>query len=68
MHQPRTKHQDDLANDKGMERAGILGFQVHVVQAWGGVAIGIGHQLHQQHAVLEVVGLRYPHTRTGQAE
>ncbi|MCY1554427.1 hypothetical protein D9M68_909990 [compost metagenome] len=68
MHHSGAQHQHDLANDEGVERAGILRFEVNVVQARGRITIGIGDQLHQEHAVLEVVRLGHPHTGRGQAE
>ena len=68
VHQPGTQHQHDLANDEGMVRPGFLGFEVYVVQARGRVTVGIGHQLHQQHAVLKIVGPGNPHASAGQAE
>ncbi len=38
-----------------------------VVQPWRGVAIGVRHQFHQQHAVVKVVRCRHPHTGRSQA-
>jgi hypothetical protein len=47
--------------------AGLLGREGHIVQAGGGVAMRVGHQLHQQHAFVEVEGFGHPHTGIGQA-
>ncbi len=46
------------------ECRGLVEF--HVVQARRGVARGIGHQFHQQHALEALEGLRHPHTRGGE--
>ena len=46
--------------------ARLLGREGHVVQARGRVALRVGHQLHQQHAILKVIGLRHAHARSGQ--
>jgi hypothetical protein len=47
-------------------RARRLGRERHVVHARRRVALGIGHQFHQQHAVMEVVGRGHAHAGRGQ--
>ena len=49
-----------------MVLARLLGREIHIVQTRCGVAVGIGDQLHQQHAVAKIVGLGHPHTSVGQ--
>ncbi|MNV65361.1 hypothetical protein D3C71_1580530 [compost metagenome] len=46
--------------------ARVFGGKAHIIQARGGVAVRIRHQLHQQHAVVKVDGLRHAHARSGQ--
>ena len=50
-----------------MVGARLRGGELHVVQTGCGVAVRVGHQLHQQHAFKEVVGLGHAHTSVGQA-
>ncbi|MDT4846818.1 hypothetical protein FQZ97_808530 [compost metagenome] len=45
----------------------VFGREGHVVQARGGVAVGVGHQVHQQHAFEEVVRRGHAHAGRGQA-
>ena len=45
----------------------LSGVKCHIVQARRGVAVRVGHQLHQQHAVVEVVRRGHAHAGGGQA-
>ena len=67
VHHTRTQHAHHLGHQGGMVCAGVFGRKAHIVQARGGVTVGIGHQLHQQHAVVKVIGLRHAHASGGQA-
>ena len=43
----------------------VVGREGHVVQARGGVAVGVGHQVHEQHAFEEVVRRARSHAGRG---
>ncbi len=49
-----------------MVRARLFGRELHIVQARCSIALRVSHQLHQQHAFKEVVGLGHAHTGVGQ--
>ena len=49
-----------------MVLAGFVGGERHIVEAGRGVAVGIGHQFHQQHAFVEVVRRGHAHACGGQ--
>ena len=61
VHDPGAQHPHHLHQQEGMVGPRLVGLQRHVVQARSGVAVFVGHQLHQQHAVVEVVGPGHPH-------
>ena len=67
VHHPRAQHAHHLADQGGMVGARQLRREAQVVQARRGVAVGVAHQFHQQHALVEVVGLGHPHAGRGQA-
>ena len=67
MHHTRTQHAHHLGHHRGVVGARVFGRKAHIVQARGGIAVGVGHQLHQQHAVVKVVRLRHTHASGGQA-
>ena len=50
-----------------MVRARLLGREVDVVEPRRGIAVLVGHEFHQQHAVEEVVRLGHAHAGRGQA-
>jgi len=52
MHHARTQHAHHLGHQRGVVATGCFGGEGHVVQARGGIAVSVGHQLHQQHAVV----------------
>ena len=67
MHHTRTQHAHHFGNQCGMVRQSLFCTKDDIVEAWGGIAVGIGHQLHQQHPVAKVVGLGYTHASGGKA-
>ena len=62
-----AQHAHHLADQRGVVRARLLGREPTVVQARRGVALRVDHQLHQQHAVVEVVRLGHAHAGGGEA-
>ena len=66
MDHPGAQHADDFGGQAGMVPARLFGCEINVVQARGGVAVRVGHQFHQQHAIAEVVRLGHAHTGVGQ--
>ena len=67
VHDTRAQHAHHLANQRGVVLQRLLGREGHIVQARGRIAMGVGHQFHQQHAFMKVIRLRHPYTRSGQA-
>jgi len=65
VHHARAQHAHHLAHQRGVVGSGRLGREGHVVEPGGCVTVGIGHQLHEQHAVVKVVGLGHAHTGGG---
>ena len=66
MHHPRAQHAHHLANQRGVMRQGLGWRKGHIVQARCCVAFSVGHQFHQQHAIVKVVRLRHAHARASQ--
>ena len=67
VHGACAQHAHHLYQQRGMVRARLFGCQRHVVKAGRGVAMFIGHQFHQQHAIVKVVRLGHAHAGFGQA-
>ena len=51
----------------GVVLQGLRKRESHIVQARGRIAMGVGHQLHEQHAVKKVERFGHAHARSGQA-
>jgi len=62
-----AQHQHDLVEQRGMVLECQRFAQLDVVQPRRGVARGIGHQLHQQHALETDMRLRHAHAGSRQA-
>src|SRR5882672_1373300 len=65
---PRAEHAHDLAHEGAVDVARLLRRERQIGKPGGGVALGVGHELHQQHAVDEVVGLRHAHAGGGETD
>ena len=63
----RAQHFHDLPDQDGVELARLLGRELEVVEPRRGVAVVVRHQLHEQHAVEEIVRLRHAHACGGQS-
>ncbi|MNT58113.1 hypothetical protein D3C72_1955300 [compost metagenome] len=61
MDQATAQHAHHLADQGLVELAGLVRLQLDLAQARGGEALGVGHQLHHQHAVVVTVGLGHAH-------
>ena len=55
---PGAEHAHHLAEQPGMEFQGLLDGQFDVIEPRRRMAVCIGHQVHQQHALVAEVGLR----------
>ena len=66
MHHASAQHAHHFQQQRGVMLACIKRGKHHIVQTRGCIAMRIGHQFHQQHAVAKVVRLGYPHTGCGQ--
>ena len=64
---PGTEHEHDLIDQPAVVLAGESRRQFHVVEPGGGIALFVGHQLHQQDSPKVAVQLRDPHAGRGQA-
>jgi hypothetical protein len=67
VHDARAQHAHHLFQQAGVVPHRLLGRKGHVVQPRRGVAVGVGHQVHQQHAFQEVVRHGHPHAGRRQA-
>ena len=61
VHDAGAQHAHHFHQQGCVVRARLLGRERHVVQPRGRIAVLIGHQLHQQDAVMEVDRLGHPH-------
>jgi hypothetical protein len=62
VHDAGAQHAHHFLQQAGVVPQRVFGRKGHVVQARRGIAVGVGHQVHQQHAFQEVVrrGTRTP--------
>ena len=68
VHQAGAEHGNDLADQESVVAPCLVGLQRHVVETRRSIAVGVRHQFHQQHAIEEIIGLRHPHTGSGETE
>ncbi|MCW0417499.1 hypothetical protein NB689_003253 [Xanthomonas sacchari] len=61
VHQAQAQHLHHVADQLRVEGARLLWFQFHLAQAWRALPVGIGDQVHQQHAVEVAARLRHVH-------
>ena len=66
MNDAGAQHANDFCDQAGMVAARVFGREIDIVQARRGVAVGVGDELHQQHAVAKVVRLGHAHAGIGQ--
>ena len=66
MHEAGAQHAHDLPDQRAVECRGLLRREFHLGQARRDIALAVGHQFHQQHAVEEAVGLRHAHAGGGE--
>ena len=50
-----------------MVRTSLFRREHQIIEPGGGIAIGTGHQFHQQHAFEKIIGLRHTHASGGKA-
>ena len=66
MHHPGAQHAHHLHQQRGVVGTRLFRRERHIVETRGRVAVLVGHQFHQQHALEEVVGLGHAHPGVGQ--
>ena len=62
-----AEHTRDLDNQNAMIFATCSALSASSLSRGGGVAIGVGHQFHEQHAFHKLIGLWDTHTGVGEA-
>ena len=67
MNDAGTQHPHDLTYQCRVVGQRVFLAEGEIVEARRGFAVGVGHQLHQQHAFVEVVGRGHAHPGRGQA-
>src|SRR3954463_1672101 len=60
MDQPAAQHAHDLLYEELVILARLFVRKVYLAQAWSGIALCIGDELHEQHTIEEPVRLRHP--------
>ena len=67
VHHAGAQHLDGRADEAVVHRARALGIEREIAEARGGVAVGVGDELHEQDALDEVIRHRHAHARSVQA-